>query len=145
MFLPFLQREQGAAYDSDVAGVDRKWTSSGHVVDATWLNFSDPESDVVDYVVTVGDKKDPARFFKDSVGAGTARAGSTTPPRCTAAQGGSSEATSTTSTTVPRREPFSSTPDGDPFDFVRLLARTPHVGFSTCGEPNKVKKNTHPQ
>ena len=54
----------GVAYDSDTPGVDREWTSQGHVVDATWLNFTDPESDVVDYRVAVGDEKDPAQFFE---------------------------------------------------------------------------------
>ena len=144
MFLPVLQREQGAAYDSDVAGVDRKWTSSGHVVDATWLNFSDPESDVVDYVVTVGDKKDPARFFKGSVGCGDGTGWFDHAPsvHCGTRRFQRSDFHHIDNGTASRAVRFHLV--GIPFDFVWLPARTPHVGFSTCGEPNKVKKNTHP-
>ena len=61
---------KGVPFDSKTPGLDREWTSQGHVVDATWLNFTDPESDVVDYTVSVGDKEDPKRFFKGSVGCG---------------------------------------------------------------------------
>ena len=40
-------------------------------------------------------------------------------------------------------------PNGGQFDFVWLSARTPHGNYApwgrTRGEPNKIKKNTHPK
>ena len=50
---------------------DDEWTGSGHIVRAYWLNFTDPESDVVDYLIDVGTKdKYDAFMSKRTIGCG---------------------------------------------------------------------------
>ena len=44
---------------------------------------------------------------------------------------------------------FNFHPDGGQFDFVwppaRTMRHTPMWALGTCGEPNEIKKNTHPE
>ena len=43
------------------------------------------------------------------------------------------------------REPYSFTPMGGQFGFFRSPHVRPMWALSTCGEPNEIKKNTHPK